>query len=799
MNFVPVVVTNAIVAAFGFAALLLGLQLLLFFPLTIVYEIRKRRALRRLSAHPFRGRVSVIVPGYNEEKTLLSCVESILASNYPDLEVIVVNDGSTDGTEQSIWNLIESGRVRYLRQSNSGKGTALNYGAAAATGDVILFTDADSLFLPETIGQMVRWFADPSIQAVCGNDTPLSARTPLQKVLAVTTHIGTGFVRRALSVLGVLPIITGNLGVIRTETFREVGGFYPIWGEDLEFTFRLHARRKQIIFDPDPIVQAECPAGLPDLWRQRIRWVRSYLKITWMHRELFRPAAAFPFSLYLPFNYFTQIVVPLLQILSVPLFFHLALSGGEVFEWGAKLILYLGLLTFFFVSLYSILLDRDPKVLLYVPLSVLVVIPLSYFYNFVVLSSIWKELRSKPERWEKIERPLTGVMSRHGGLSLALLGILLAALVVGMRFSANNSPSVAEDTIVSVQADSGHDGDLAVATHFDAWQDWRGAITSVLQSPGAHLVHTVALSAGRPEWAYFRWNGHQAQWSSLQKKESADLLGEAVHAFRLHGFRTVAIVDFYAPGLVQKEPGKAAVRFDGLRSSEQVCFSELVEGDYGQRIIEMVSYLAQNYSVDAIALTELGYNSFCFDDRCLSSYRRATGKEKWPMNYVGTTVNRSDPSVWEWRSARMEAFLEKVAKAVHAQGKQLIVDVPVSWADFRRQGKDSGLDYARVLRHADQIVIWNYFAMENRTPQVSQALAEGLRRDFAADRFYVSIGLWESQGAMGTRMFQQGLAYSRKGGASNIWITPNHLLSPEHWNAISTVVRKPDVQNGIHN
>ena len=786
----PGIITNAIVAAFGLAALLLGLQLLLFFPLTILYEIWKRRTLRRLSAAPFRGRVSVIVPAYNEEKTLLRTVESILASNYLNLEVIVVNDGSTDGTEQSIQNLVATGRVRYFDQSNSGKATALNLGAAAATGDVILFTDADSLFLPDTVGQMVRWFADPSIQAVCGNDTPLSARTPLQKVLAVTTHIGTGFVRRALSILGVLPIITGNLGAVRAETFREVGGFHQIWGEDLEFTFRLHGRRKRIVFDPDPIVLAECPAGLAALWRQRIRWVRSYLKITRIHRKLFRPTTAFPFSLYFPFNYFAQIVVPLLQVLSLPLFFRLALSGGETFEWGADLILYLGLLTFFFVALYSILLDRDLKVLLYVPLSVLAIAPLSYFYNLVVFSSIWKELSNKPEQWKKIERLPTGVISRLGGVSLAVAGILLVTLVAGLHFSSSQAPSLPERTIISVQADSGHDGDLAVATHFHAWVDWREAITSVLQSPGAHLVHTVALSAGRPEWTYFRWNGHQAQWSSLQKKESADLLGEAVQALRLHGFRTVAIVDVYAPRLVKNDPRKAAVRFDGERSPEQVCFSELVDGDYGQQVIEMVSYLAQNYFVDAIELTELMYHSFCYNDRCLASYRKATGKGNWPMNPAGTKVDRNDPSVWEWRSAQMETFLDKVANAVHAQGKKLIVDVPVSWDDFNRHGKESGLDYARVLRHADQIVIWNYFGIEKRPPQVSYALAEALRRDFSADRFYVSIGLWESGGGMDARTFQQGLAYTRKGGVSNIWITPNNLLTPEHWNAMASVPRK---------
>ena len=105
-------------------------------------------------------------------------------------------------------------------------------------------------------------------------------------------------------------------------------------------------------------------------------------------------------------------------------------------------------------------------------------------------------------------------------------------------------------------------------------------------------------------------------------------------------------------------------------------------------------------------------------------------------------------------------------------------------------GPGLALEVSRVLRHADQIVIWNYFGIEKRPPQVSYALAEALRRDFSADRFYVSIGLWESGGGMDARTFQQGLAYTRKGGVSNIWITPNNLLTPEHWNAMASVPRK---------
>jgi cellulose synthase/poly-beta-1,6-N-acetylglucosamine synthase-like glycosyltransferase len=242
---------------------------------------------------------------------------------------------------------------------------------------------------------MVRWFGDSSIDAVCGNDIPLRARTPLQKVLAVTSHIGTGFVRRALSVIGVLPIITGNLGAIRKSILQKVGGFQPVWGEDLYLTFRLHKWGKRIIFDPAPIIRSDCPASLISLWKQRIRWVRSYLKISRIHAGLFRPRATLPFSIYLPFNYFTQIIIPILQILAVAILLNIIRSGGDSFYFWLNLLIFLGLFSFLAVAVYSVTLDRDWKALIYIPIAFFLIVPLSYFYNLVVAVSIWKEIRKR--------------------------------------------------------------------------------------------------------------------------------------------------------------------------------------------------------------------------------------------------------------------------------------------------------------------------------------------------------------------------------------------------------------------
>ena len=144
------------------------------------------------------------------------------------------------------------------------------------------------------------------------------------------------------------------------RVLAEVGGFERIWGEDLELTFRLHRHRKRIVFDPSPTVLAECPATPGALWRQRVRWVRSYLKIALRHRDLFFRRRHWPFSLYLPINFASMALVPLLQAALVVLLPVAAAAGWIRFRGPLDLVAWLGLGFFLAVALYSILLDRAP-------------------------------------------------------------------------------------------------------------------------------------------------------------------------------------------------------------------------------------------------------------------------------------------------------------------------------------------------------------------------------------------------------------------------------------------------------
>lgn len=760
--------------AFGITIFFLGLQGIIFFPLTLVYELWKKRFLKRTG--PFTGMVTVLIPAYNEEKTIRATITSVLASGYPGLEIIVINDGSTDSTESAIADLIRDGKINYIKKPNGGKASALNAGIGAATGEVIVFTDADSIFLPDTVGKMVRWFADPKIDAVCGNDSVLRPSTPIQKFLAITTHIGTGFVRRALSVIGCLPIITGNLGAVRTRVLREIKGFKEIWGEDLEVTFRLYKHKKRIIFDPDPKVIAECPGTFAGLWKQRIRWIRSYIKIVFLHRDIFFNPAYGPFSFYLPVNFLNMAVVPVLQTGLLLLIPWAYMTEHLYFADTLEFLAYLGIIFFFIIAVYSIILDRDYDDLVYLPYGLLI-LPLSYFYNFVAIYSWYKEIMGAEERWEKIERRRVILTVARTRWTDALIGLFLVIVSSGSTYYylayTRANPVYRENPSFS----------LALSTHFDAWGDWRKTVSNILNRPDSGMARVVGVSAGRPEWAYFKWKGHEKDWSNHQKGAREDLLAKAASAFHKSNFRVAAFIDVYGPKYIQEHPGAAAIGFDGRKNTEQLGFMEIIDGGYGRRILEMIEYVCANYGVDIIDLTEMPYYSFSYNLEDLKSYAAFTKRNGWPRLADGT-VDRDDPSIGEWRSALMERFIEKASAIAHKYQKELYVDVPVSWRDFSNNGRESGLDYRRVLKHADNIVVWNYFYLEKIPAIISEPLARYLSENFPRNSFYVSLGLWGKDKGMDAKSFDEGLRYTLDGGASRIWVTPDYMVTDEHWNAL---------------
>jgi len=785
------IVDSALLVFFFFGAVCFyfGLVSLAYYPLALSYPFWERRLMRRAQAQNFTPSVSVLVPAYNEERTIVASLQSILASDYPDFEVIVINDGSTDRTEAELQSLLKDRRLHYINKENGGKASALNLGLAQARGEIVLFTDADSMFEPDTIRNGTAYFVDPSIGAVSGNDTVLSPRGAMQKMLLITSHIGTGFVRRALSRLGVLQIISGNLGLVRTDTLRQIGGFRQVWGEDLEVTLRLKRHGVRVVYGASTRVLAECPSTLAGLWKQRVRWLRSYIKILRMHRDMVGNPRYGWFGPFLAFNAFNMIAIPLAQAISL-LLLPLAWWQGQFSLYAYEWIVYLGLGFLVVAAVVAILLDKSPRDLLYLPYAALLVF-FSYFYNAIVLYSIWAEARSHNEAWNKLERRdmRAPTAERHAGWpAYAGAMVVVAMLATGIGYWLGTREAAAPQTAPRFSTLAQQSGTTAVAIHFDAWRDWRDAYRNLLETPEARYVNRVAVSAGRADWTYFRWPGNEQWWSPTQAAADTDMLEHTLAQLSQRGYRTTAILDVFGTRYLQRYPAAAATDLEGKRSKDIICSTELAEGAAGDHLAHATEALAANTSADTVALTELFYDRHCYDDRCLLAFKKSTGRNDWPRTAKGG-IDHLDPIIGGWRSKQVASVAARLAQGVHKHGKKFALDVKVSRNDVMKNSVENGQDYHLLAPLVDELVVWDYFAIEGEQPERSARVAAYLDDEFGANKFYLSIGLWDHFGYISGSELARAMRSSQQGGATQLWITPAKEMTSSHWKALADAVR----------
>jgi cellulose synthase/poly-beta-1,6-N-acetylglucosamine synthase-like glycosyltransferase/peptidoglycan/xylan/chitin deacetylase (PgdA/CDA1 family) len=233
-------------------------------------------------------RVSVLIPAYNEENVIVSTVEGILASDYRNLEVIVINDGSKDNTLAVLWaNFTGNPRVEIVDIPNGGKANALNIGIARATGDVVVALDADTQFEPDTISRLVRWFADPAIGAVAGNAKVGNRINMITRWQALEYIAAQNLERRALAALGTLTVVPGAVGAWRRSVLVELGGFpTDTLAEDQDLTIHLQQAGYRVVFDSSALAWTEAPATFGGLSKQRFRWSYGTLQCLWKYRSL---------------------------------------------------------------------------------------------------------------------------------------------------------------------------------------------------------------------------------------------------------------------------------------------------------------------------------------------------------------------------------------------------------------------------------------------------------------------------------------------------------------------------------
>ncbi len=308
------------------------------------------------------------------------------------------------------------------------------------------------------------------------------------------------------------------------------------------------------------------------------------------------------------------------------------------------------------------------------------------------------------------------------------------------------------------------------------------ALEQKLRRANANLV---AVGAGRLDWTYFKWAGRPDSWSNEVIDSGTDFLAEDAARFSRWA-RVDAVVDVFAPRYIAAHPQAAAISWLGQPSKYLVSTTELVYGEFGRQLLAMIEYIAANYPVSSISLTELSYYTEGYGDDDKALYTTYTGRPDWPRQRNGL-VNIDHRSIGEWRSYEIGRFMERAAAVVHKYGKELLVDVEVSWNALDRESTERGQNYATLLKYADRLVVWNYYGLSGYDPTYTAKIAQYLSK-YGPDRIILSIGLWaKGDGVISAEALQAGMEAALRSAIPNLWITPSHYLTEEHWLVLSQV------------
>ena len=348
--------------------------------------------------------VSVLIAAYNEEKVIRDTLKSVLNTLYPGpMEVVVVDDGSQDATSAIVAAMAEDDdRIRLLRQVNLGKATALQNGMKAIRHDFVVSLDADTQFTPQTIGHLMRPFADPAVGAVSGRARVGNPKTLIARFQSLEYTCGFNLDRRAYHQLNCITVVPGAVSALRVSAVQEAGGISTeTLAEDTDLTLALHKCGYIIAYTPRAVAWTEAPETVRGFAKQRFRWAFGTLQCLWKHRELlFNPQYKALGWFSLPSSWFFNIfLVALGSIIDLLLILSLVVSP-------ANAILYFYFFVFLVADLIlaavACLVEREPLS------QIWLVLPMRFIYrpvlNIVVVRAILRALKGVWVGWGKLDR-----------------------------------------------------------------------------------------------------------------------------------------------------------------------------------------------------------------------------------------------------------------------------------------------------------------------------------------------------------------------------------------------------------
>ena len=409
-----------------FASILLT-KYFLYMILSPLYDIKlayRQRQLRDRIA-TYRPLVSVMIPAWNEGVGVLATIQSLLESSYTNLEVVVVNDGSTDNTDAIVRTFAKEYEkqqfartgskntaprlVYYACPQNGGKGNALNTAIRIAQGDILISIDADCIVEKNAVSNFVKHFADPTVMAAVGNVKIGNTK----KVIGMVQYLEflfSFYFKKADSLMNSIYIIGGAAGAFRREVFERVGDYSTTnITEDIELSVRIQDAGMKINYVADAIIYTEGASDLNGLMKQRLRWKRGRFETFLQHRNLF-------FSLRKRHNkILTCVLLPLALFAEIQLFLEILFLGFLYIysfatnDFSSFLSGVIIVSSMFFVQMFFD--EKKTRRVSFFLLSPIgwVLFYLSTFVEYqALLRSVWGFIRGKEVKWQRWQR--TGAM-----------------------------------------------------------------------------------------------------------------------------------------------------------------------------------------------------------------------------------------------------------------------------------------------------------------------------------------------------------------------------------------------------
>ncbi len=276
--------------------------------------LHKRREQHESSFNLTNGTplVTLIVPAYNEEEAIGKTVGALLELSYPNKEIIVVDDGSTDGTFEVANRYAKSDFTQVIAKPNGGKWDALNSGIEVAKGEFIVCIDADTLLDPDALQHLIKNFGDPDIAAVAGNVKVGNRHSLLTKLQALEYVVGINLHRRSEANIQNVTVVPGPIGAFRASVLKEIGLFEgDTFAEDADITFKILKAGYKTVYEARAIGYTEAPTSMTSLAKQRYRWYRGSLQVLLKHKNMaFNTKYGRTGTFVVPWRIFNGIIYP---------------------------------------------------------------------------------------------------------------------------------------------------------------------------------------------------------------------------------------------------------------------------------------------------------------------------------------------------------------------------------------------------------------------------------------------------------------------------------------------------------